>query len=729
MGCRQRLVKRRSGLYCVGFVAALVFLMAGALLVPNGALAEDPFRLDSQIEDRAGAIGGQEDEVQAALDDLRTSERIDLWVAYVDTFSGLKAEDWALETAELSDLGLNDVLLAVAVEERNYYYVVDEDFPLSDDEMDDVMARLVEPALRDNDWAGAAVAAADGMAEALSPAVVTTVTTVVSSSTVATEPADGPQGSAGDEGQAEGSGFPWGVVFALVVLAIVGVIIWMRFWSSRKRRGPEGMTSGEVEGRTMTLEELRQRVGSELIQTDDAVKTSTEEVGFAIAEFGEEAAAPFQKALEEAHRELDEAFRLHRQFDENADEQTQRRLLAAILQRTGAANEKLDAQVQHFDKLRDLEKQAPQVLAALNDEVAALDVRIPAVREELAALAAMYSPKALESVTGNPDEAASRLAFVREQMAAGLEDVAANRLGEAAITALAAQEAAGQARAFLDAVGRIGKDLGQAQGRIDAAISETQRDIAEAQAAGASGLSGTTAAQLASLVGAAQAAVVAASGAASPEGGRDPLGALRHIEEADAALEAMLQQVRDERAQRARAAVALERTLIAARAQVSAAGDYITTHRGAVGSEPRALLAEAQGALDQAVSLGASDPVSAARWASNAHDLAGRALNQAQMETRQATTLGIPGMPGTDMGSAVVGAILGGILTSALGGGSSSRRTGGLFGGGLSGGLFGSSGSSRGSLGSNGRRGGGGFAPPSFGGTGTRMRRGGGGRF
>ena len=717
----QRFAEYRLGSHRLAIAAAFVFMAACAFLLPSYANAENPFRLDSQIEDRVGAVGGREAEVQAALEDLRESERIDLWVAYVDDFSGLKAEDWAFETADMSDLGLNDALLAIAVEERNYYYVVDEDFPLGDDEIDDVMVRLVEPALRDSDWAGAAIAAADGMAEALSPAVVTTVTTgLVTTSTVAPGAGGGLQGTADDGEGAEGGGFPWGLLFALVVLAIVGVVIWMRLWNTRKRQGSGGAPAADVEGRGMTLQELRQRVGSQLVQTDDAIKTSTEEVGFAIAEFGEEAAAPFEKALGEAHRELDEAFRLHRQLDETADEQTQRRLLVTILQHTGAANEKLDAQVKHFDKLRDLEKQAPQVLAGLGEQVVALEARIPAVREELAALGAVYSPKALESVIANPDEAASRLAFVREQMQAGLEDVQAKRLGEAAVTALAAQEAAGQARAFLDAIGRLGKDLAQAQGRIDAAIAETQRDIAEAQAAGASGLSGATAAQLGPLVAAAQAAVTAASGAASADGGRDPLGALRHIEEADASLEAMLQQVRDERTQWTRAAVALDRTLIAARAQVSAAGDYITTHRGAVGSEPRALLAEAQGALDQAVARGASDPISASRWAANAHELAGRALNQAQAETRRVTTTGIPGMPGTDMGSAVVGAILGGILSSALGG-SSSRRTGG--------GLFGSGGSSGGSFGSGGRRGGGGFAPPSFGGTGTRMRRGGGGRF
>lgn len=742
MTLTPRFRERRTGPRCVAVVVACVLLatsvfLAGLLLLAHPALAENPFRLDSQIEDRAGALSGREAEVQAALDELRDSQRVDLWVVYVDTFSGLDAEEWAMETADLSDLGLNDALLAVAVEDRNYFYAVDEDFPLSNDELDDVMTSLVEPALHDNDWAGAAIGAAVGIYEALSQAPVTTVTTGAPVTTTA----GAPTGSDGEgSGQAtEDGGFPWSVLIAVVVLAVVGVIIWTRLWNSRKGKGAQETSTGGEAARAMTLQELRQRVGSQLVQTDDAIKTSTEEVGFAIAEFGEGEAAPFQRALEEAHRELDEAFKLHRQFDENADEQTQRLLLTAILQHTGAANAVLDAQVKHFDRLRDLEKQAPQVLAALEQQAAALEARIPKVREELAALAAVYSAAALTSVASNPDEAASRLAFVREQMKAGLDDVAAKRLGEAAVTALAAQEAAGQAQAILDAVGRMGKDLAEAQGRIDAAVAETQRDIAEAQSAGMAGAgggaTGGAAAQLGPLVATAQAAMTAAVGAASPEGGRDPLAALRHLEQADAALESALQQVRDERAQRAKAAVALDRTLIAARAQVSAAADYITTHRGAVGAQPRELLAEAQGALDQAVALGAADPVSATRWAANAHELAGRALDLAQSETRSATTAGIPGVPGGDVGSAVIGAILGGILTSALGGGSSGRRGGSIFGGGSGGSIFGggSSGRSGGSIGGGfggGRRGGGGgFAPPSFGGTGTRMRRGGGGRF
>ena len=268
--------------------------------------------------------------------------------------------------------------------------------------------------------------------------------------------------------------------------------------------------------------------------------------------------------------------------------------------------------------------------------------------------------------------------------------------------------------------------MAEAQGRIDAAVAETRRDIAEAHASGAGG-------QLASLIATAEAAVGATVASAGPDGGRDPLAALRHLEEADAALEGALQQVRDAQAQRTKAAAALDRTLLAARTQVAATADYITTHRGAVGGGPRARLAEAQSHLDQAVALGASDPVTALRYAANAHDLASQALSEAQGDMRQATTT--VGVPGVDIGSSVIGAILGGILASGLGGGSSGgsilggggRSGGSIFGGGRPGGRIGGGGRFGG--GSSRSFSGGGFSPPSFGGTGTRMRRGGGGRF
>jgi uncharacterized membrane protein YgcG len=662
------------------------------------SLAEDPFRMQAQIEDHAGVLGASAAEVQAALDGLRSNQNVELWLAYVDTFSGVGGQDWTSQTAYVSDMGLNDVLMAVAVQDRAFFYSIDEGFSLTTDQMNDIMTTLVEPALSRGDWAGAGIAAANGIART-------------------------------SAGTADAhSGFPWGAlaaVIVIVVLAAAGLAIFMGTRRPRAARAAQGTAPGTDAQRTMTLEELRRRVSQQLVATDDSIKTSTEEVGFAIAEFGETEAAPFQKALEEAKVDLDEAFKLHRQYDEKADEETQRQLLNAVLQRTGAANEKLDAQVEHFDELRDLEKQAPQVLAGLESKLAELEARVPEVTQELAELAKVYAPEALKAVASNPQEAASRISFSREQVKAGLKDLGAKKLGGAAVAALAAQEAAGQAQAFLEGVGRLGKELGEARERIETAVEETQRDIAEARTAGAQGAGSGT--QLPSLVATAEAAVAAAVSAAGPEGGRDPLAALRHLEEADAALEEALKQVRDEQTQRAKAAAALDRTLLAALAQIRTANDYIATHRGAVSSGPRELLAEAQSYADQAAAASAADSVTALKHASVAHELASRALNDAHREAEQA--FGMAGVPGEGQGSSFAGAVLGGILASVLGGGGSG---GGLFGGGgRSGGIFGGGGGRIGGGGAFGRAmsRGGGFAPPSFGGAGTRMRRGGGGRF
>ncbi len=714
---------RGGALAAIALFAAVLTVLLCGLFLPRQALAEGPFRITSQIEDHVGAVQGREAEIQSALDRLESEERVQLWVVFVDTFSGVRAQDWADETAIESDLGLNDVLLAVATEDRSYAYSVDQDFELSDDELDEVMLEDVEPALRRNDWAGAAVGAATGMQRVLSGQVVTTVTTASGGGVLTT--ANVPSTAGGGAGDAD-DGFPWGILIGLIVLVLIVAFVVLVSRRSRKR-GAQGGTPGTGGGSApITLEELRRRVGAELVQTDDALKTSIEELGFAIAEFGEEEAAPFERAVDTAKVQVSEAFKIYREFNDGADEQTQRHILNAVLERTTAANKELDAQVERFDKLRDLEKQAPQVLAKLETDLAALEARIPQVREELAGLASVYSPAALTAVTSNPDEAASRLEFSRREVKEGLGDLAAGRAGEAAVAALAAQEAAGQAQAFLDAVGRLGRELAEAQGRIDAAVAETRRDIAEAQASGAGG-------QLASLVATAEAAVAATVASAGPDGGRDPLAALRHLEDADAALEGALQQVRDAQAQRVKAAAALDRTLLAARTQVAATADYITTHRGAVGGGPRARLAEAQSHLDQAVALSASDPVTALRYAANAHELASRALNEAQADMRQATTSA--GVPGMDLGSSVIGAILGGILASGLGGGSSGGSVfgsggssgGSIFGGSRPGGRTGAGGRFGGS--SSRSFGGGGFSPPSFGGTGTRMRRGGGGRF
>ena len=77
-------------------------------LVAQGvARAEEPVELDSgQITDRVEALGDRRDEVQDALDQLNSEHQLQLFVVYVDSFSGQPALDWADETAQINGLGL-----------------------------------------------------------------------------------------------------------------------------------------------------------------------------------------------------------------------------------------------------------------------------------------------------------------------------------------------------------------------------------------------------------------------------------------------------------------------------------------------------------------------------------------------------------------------------------------------------------------------------------------------
>ena len=109
---------RAATFLAVVLLAALLVVLASQAAAP----AEQPFRVGSQIEDPAGVLGGDEQAVATAIKALQTAGQVQLWVVYVDTFSGMDAQDWADATARKSDLGLNDVLLAVAVKDRAYAY-------------------------------------------------------------------------------------------------------------------------------------------------------------------------------------------------------------------------------------------------------------------------------------------------------------------------------------------------------------------------------------------------------------------------------------------------------------------------------------------------------------------------------------------------------------------------------------------------------------------------------
>lgn len=670
-------------------------ILIGAVLAlgaPVAAWAEDPVEFGaSPVVDTVGALGARLDEVEAAIDANADASGRQLFVAYVSEFTNPEAADaWANDTAIANNMGAEDYLLAVAVDGRTYYLSADSEASLSDADLQRISQDVIEPELRDGDWAGAAIAAADAL------------------------------GGGSGGGGSSGWGWVWFIVIVAIVVGVIAIVLSRR----RRRQGTEGATGAEPAGPPPpSIEELRRQAGSALVQADDAVKTSEEELGFAVASYGEEATAPFRTALDGAKAKLAEAFALQQQLDDvDPDTDAERRAwYGGITRLAGEADALLDEQAERFDALRALERNAPAELQRVRGEADAAAARVGPAGERLAALAAQYAASALAPVADNQSQAQARLAFAEQELSEAAAAVAAGRSGDAAVGIRAAEESVDQASLLVDAVDRLAADLSTADRAVEAGVADLERDVQTGR-----GLGDPAIASLADRVASDAAAIRA--GMTGP--GRDPLAANARIQQVNAEIDAAIAGARDQAVRLERAQAQLGRSLATARAQVQAAEDYLVARRGAVGAEARTRLAEAGRLLVEAEGLASVDPAAALSTAQRAESLAGTAMSLAQQDVGGFDTAygggggfggGYGGMPqGGGRGGDVFGAVLGGILINSMLGG----------GGGGGGGIFGGGGGGRSSGGFGGGFGGGGRrSPGSFGGSGTRSRRGGGGRF
>ncbi len=697
---------------------AALFAVALPLLLAAPVRAEDPVTLSrqGQITDKVGAVGGRKDEVARALDRLYDDHGLQLFVVYVRDFSGQGAQAWADTTAELGGLGMNDILLAVATHDRQYAYSADQDSGLSSAQLQVVAATAIEPALRQNDWAGAAIGAANGYGAVVAGSPVPTP---------AITPGDPDPGAAEDHGPATGD-------FVLPVIAVgsAGALAVYAYARGRRRKngggGTRGRVSGWQQGPALTaLPALDKRARLLLVQTDDAVRTSAEELGFAAAQFGDAAVKRFQDAVTYAQTELTAAFRLRQQLDDAPprqrhdvspeDDATKRRMLDEIVSRCTEANRRLDLESADFDRLRALERNAPQALRLAEGTYEEIDARTTAALGTLTSLTMRYAESAAAPVSGHPAEAKERLDFATDHLEQAREAVEAGENGTAAVYLRAAEGALDQAGTLVDAVERLADELRQAAEKLPGALTETETDLADARGLLEGTAQGTSTADLRGRIARAESVLEDVRGEMAA-GRHDPIDALRRTEEADAVLDEALAGAREREVAERRARGLLDQSLLTARSAVGAAADYITTHRGGVGSEARTRLTEAQRHLGRAEALADGDAPAALAQARQADSMARQARELAERDTRSFDPYGGPMGRGRPRSGGMGGAVLGGIILGEVLGGTGGRRGGfGGFGGGYG-------------------RGGGGFGgglggPGSFGGGGTRGRMGGGGRF
>jgi predicted nucleic acid-binding Zn-ribbon protein len=633
-------------------VAFLAVLITGLLAAPAAA-AQPPFRLADYITDDAGALSGSgRGAVESAVDKLYADRHIRLWVVYVDNFSGQPAVSWAQSTRQATDMGDFDALLAVATVDRAYAFLVPSRVPsITTAQVNDLRRNQIEPALHRMDWSGAAVAAANGL--------------------------NRKQG-----GSSAGSWVPLLIGLSVIVIGVLGLFLVMRY-RRRRRRAAELAAARRIDATdpdalaALSLGALDDLSRMKVVEVDNALRTSANELALTIEEFGEQRTEPFTRAVNNAKAALGQAFTVRQQLDDAIPEtRTQRReLLTRVIVSAARADRELESQREAFEEMRDLVISAPSRLDGLTQQIVELTARIGPAEERMTALHNEFDAAALTSVATNVATAKNRLAFADQNLSRARELAAKPVSGQQSelVDALrAAESALGQARALLGAVDSAATDIRHAVATLPSLIADIRAGIEQANTQLVQAQK-TKAPHIRELAAARDAAVNAVD-AVNAGGSADPLGAFTRLTQADAALDRLLATVAEEQAAAERLNRTLEQALFTAQSRVRAVTDYIDTRRGSIGPEARTRLAEAsrrlQAALDNRatdVSAAIADANAAAALAAQAQALANDDVQYAQRA--YAGRYGGGNDLGAMMGGIIIGDMLGGAMRGGFGGG------------------------------------------------------------
>ncbi len=169
--------RRRAVLFAAAATVALVVLagIVGATLLRHRAAeaadgagvhtnepsAAPSVQLTRYITDPSGKLtAAGHTAVEGALSKLSTRHNVHLWVAYVDDFSGLTPLRWAENAMRTNGLTDTDGLLAIDTTNRTYAFRAPKVMKLNTEL---IRKERIAPAVHRDEWARAAVAAANGL--------------------------------------------------------------------------------------------------------------------------------------------------------------------------------------------------------------------------------------------------------------------------------------------------------------------------------------------------------------------------------------------------------------------------------------------------------------------------------------------------------------------------------------------------------------------------------------
>lgn len=479
--------------------------------------------------------------------------------------------------------------------------------------------------------------------------------------------------------------FPFLVItFTVGVFVLAGFIIFIGRNKTARRA-----SDSYKERAAAALAEL----SSKLLQADEIVRSSHDDIEFARAQFGATSTQEFDRLLATAESTVRSAF-IDQQRLSSLPPLEQIREAERISAQLDQVIPPLIAERERMSDERQSQasagQQAQELLTIVDEAIASL----PGVRMEIDGLAATYSRELIASLLDNPDQARPLLDHARMSVLQGLQ-LADSAPAEALRHIAVARHSLTVAQRYIDAVHTAPADLEQASEHLNQAIASITSDIADVSRLGADP------AAFAPLVTDAQSAVTRAL--AARDGRDDVLAALESLRIAEDALDRALEPLRSAEESQRKQEGSASRMVEQAQSSVARAQQFLQANRYVIPQETRTTVARAEGALERArAALTTRDFQAASLSAQEALTLAEGVLRTPV----QSSPLGDPSAQGVNgIADSVLWSVL---LSGALGGHSrhhgsddmgwgnfgGSFGTGGFGGGGLSGGGFGGSGGS-----------------------------------
>nr|WP_315319009.1 TPM domain-containing protein [Schaalia odontolytica] len=595
-----------------------------AILLALGlpALAASPMSISDSVTDPDSWLSSADRSSIESSTSRAASSGKPVKVVVVANFSGTDADSWCKQTVERSSLTNGTVVYVIAYSQRRDA-ACSYNGPSSSSLQNAV--RASEAQLTPNPLTSSAVA----------NGVNAFVNTLVSgtSSSGSSSTGSSYSSNAGATNDDTGSLFGMFVMFLLLVGGVIAVAIGVARSSRRNRLAAQQAAQVDAQSAARAAQEANRQ----LLSADEQVRTATDELNYARAQFGLSSTDEFARAIEAGKAAVSRGFSAQGQMNSATLPAEQLRLATAIMRDLGANMNPLSAIQASFATKRAEQASLPERIAEARERLAEELTDLERAKSELASISALYPAQMLASLQDNPEQASALLTSARTALDTAETSASTDR-AHAASALDTALRALTMANHQTDAIFSAKSDLDAIRDRLVAAISSISSDITDVNELH------TDPAVFNPMVADAHAAIAEAQAALANTG--DPLAALEHLRMSEATLDAALEPLRTKEEAYEKARTAAEAQISLAESAVSQAQRYVQGRRGAIDLELRSTLNNAESALSTAQRSLEDDPEAASTHAMNA-----RALADSVMATPIQNFGGSWGQPTTGNGS------------------------------------------------------------------------------